>query len=135
MLAPETPPVPEVALEEVMPISVANPHPNRFKPLPLGMRVGGPYNIQPIGVNKRIPSLKRQAEMLDEEVREGEETAEEQAQEVEAEEKGDTGRVMIGYQRSAVLGLGSVWCWVDEDRDGGKMIDGYWEIQRRNMGM
>lgn len=46
-----------------------------------------------------------------------------------------SGTVAIGYQRSAHYGLGSVWCWVDDDRAGGRQLDGYWEIKERNMGM
>ncbi|KAL7419642.1 hypothetical protein Q5752_005555 [Cryptotrichosporon argae] len=52
---------------------------------------------------------------------------------VEVDGKG--GSVSIGYQRSANYGLGSVWCWVDEARDAGRRIDGYWPMKERNMGI
>ena len=29
--------------------------------------------------------------------------------------------------RSKTFGLGSVWCWVDEEREKGVRADGYWE--------
>lgn len=45
------------------------------------------------------------------------------------------GSILIGYQRSAKLGLGSVWCWIDDDRDGGQRVDGWWKLDKRNMGM
>jgi hypothetical protein len=45
------------------------------------------------------------------------------------------GTVAIGYQRSANYGLGSVFCWVDDDKDKGKRLDGYWTIKERNMGV
>lgn len=43
--------------------------------------------------------------------------------------------VLIAYQRSAKFGLGSVLCWVDDDRDSGTVIDGYWQEKERNMGV
>jgi len=45
------------------------------------------------------------------------------------------GRVLLGYQASATYGLGSVWCWVDEEKGDGKLIDGWWEVKERNMGV
>ncbi|ODO09192.1 hypothetical protein I350_02792 [Cryptococcus amylolentus CBS 6273] len=47
------------------------------------------------------------------------------------------GSILIGYQRSAKLGLGSVYCWVDGDREDekGKRVDGWWKLDKRNMGM
>lgn len=45
------------------------------------------------------------------------------------------GTVAIGFQRSANYGLGSVHCWVDEDRAKGRRLDGWWEIKERNMGI
>lgn len=48
---------------------------------------------------------------------------------------GPAGSVSIGYQRSATYGLGSVWCWVDDDTNDGELIDGWWEVKERNMGM
>lgn len=47
----------------------------------------------------------------------------------------NSGTVAVGYQRSAHYGLGSVWCWVDGDREAGKRLDGFWEIKERNMGI
>nr|XP_018264557.1 uncharacterized protein I303_02727 [Kwoniella dejecticola CBS 10117]OBR86715.1 hypothetical protein I303_02727 [Kwoniella dejecticola CBS 10117] len=49
--------------------------------------------------------------------------------------RGSGGSVFIGYQRSAHLGLGSVWCWVDDDRIQGTQVDGWWKLDKRNMGM
>lgn len=43
--------------------------------------------------------------------------------------------VLIAYQRSAMFGLGSVLCWVDDDREKGTVIDGYWKEKERNMGV
>jgi hypothetical protein len=121
------PPLPEVAMEEE-PAPEPEIGRNRFKPIPLGMRPEGPYNINPVGVtDKRVylGNVRRQ---------DGEESEAEQEIEV-TRERGEDGRVMIGYQRSATLGLGSVWCWVDDDREGGRMIEGYWAMRQRNMGM
>lgn len=47
----------------------------------------------------------------------------------------DGGTVAIGYQRSANYGLGSVFCWVDNEREHGRRLDGYWTIKERNMGI
>lgn len=47
----------------------------------------------------------------------------------------ESASVLISYQRSAVFGLGSVLCWVDEAREAGQVIDGYWKEKERNMGM
>nr|XP_019050219.1 hypothetical protein I302_00644 [Kwoniella bestiolae CBS 10118]OCF29149.1 hypothetical protein I302_00644 [Kwoniella bestiolae CBS 10118] len=51
------------------------------------------------------------------------------------QKRGSGGSVLIGYQRSAKLGLGSVWCWVDDDRIQGTQVDGWWKLDKRNMGM
>lgn len=53
----------------------------------------------------------------------------------QASASANLGTVAVGYQRSAHYGLGSVWCWVDEDRSAGKRLDGWWEIKERNMGI
>ncbi|KAJ4470799.1 hypothetical protein J3R30DRAFT_3530589 [Lentinula aciculospora] len=37
------------------------------------------------------------------------------------------GRIRVTYLRSESYGLGSAWCWVDEERNKGKRLDGYWE--------
>jgi hypothetical protein len=47
----------------------------------------------------------------------------------------ESAAVLISYQRSAKFGLGSILCWVDDARDNGKVIDGYWKEKERNMGM
>ncbi len=94
---------------------------NRFDPIPLGMRPGGPYNIHPIGVIDKANN--------------GRKLGRQRARIMRQLERQEGGRVMIGYQRSATLGLGSVWCWVDDNRERGGMIEGYWDIKERNMGM
>jgi hypothetical protein len=50
-------------------------------------------------------------------------------------ESGDGGTIAIGYQRSAHYGLGSVLCWIDDDKEGAKRLDGYWAMKERNMGI
>ncbi|ORY35911.1 hypothetical protein BCR39DRAFT_568808 [Naematelia encephala] len=37
------------------------------------------------------------------------------------------GKVTLSYQRSAAFGLGSINCWVDDDRASSRRVDGYWE--------
>lgn len=32
----------------------------------------------------------------------------------------------MNFLRSETFGLGSVVCWVDNDRDRGTVLDGYW---------
>ena len=108
--------VPDITMEGKNPSSQEGPH--RFDPLPLGMRPGGPYNIHQVGVND------------ERDIR-----VEDKRQSALEEEDSHTGRVMIGYQRSATLNLGSVCCWVDGDRENGKVIDGWWDIRERNMGV
>jgi len=49
--------------------------------------------------------------------------------------RAESASVLIAYQRSAMFGLGSVLCWVDDDRSAGQIIDGYWREKERNMGM
>jgi hypothetical protein len=49
--------------------------------------------------------------------------------------RAESASVLISYQRSAMFGLGSVLCWVDDDRASGQTIDGYWREKERNMGM
>lgn len=41
----------------------------------------------------------------------------------------------IAYQRSKFYGLGQVSCWVDDDMRGTRTVDGYWDIEERNMGV
>lgn len=88
-----------------------------FEPLPLAIRPGAPYNFYPVGVSV--------------EVREGEV----EKRQYPEQDGVEGGRVLIGYQQSATIGLGSVWCWVDDDKNEGKQINGWWQIQERNMGM
>lgn len=45
------------------------------------------------------------------------------------------GSVAIAYQRSKFYGLGQVSCWVDDDMRGTRTVDGYWDIEERNMGV
>ena len=103
-------------MEEMNLWSEVRPH--RFDPLPLDMRPGAPDNIGSMSTNDKRDTrvdVKRQS--------------------MQEERNSQSGRVMIGYQRSATLSLGSVCCWVDGDRDDGKVLDGWWDIQERNMGM
>lgn len=46
-----------------------------------------------------------------------------------------TGSIALGFQRSSSLGFGAVSCWVDNERDKAKRLDGYWDIVDRNMGV
>ncbi|KAJ3805715.1 hypothetical protein F5876DRAFT_81473 [Lentinula aff. lateritia] len=39
------------------------------------------------------------------------------------------GRVRVTYLRSGSYGLGSVWCWLDDNREKGKRLDGYWTLK------
>ncbi|KAJ4470801.1 hypothetical protein J3R30DRAFT_1122654 [Lentinula aciculospora] len=39
------------------------------------------------------------------------------------------GRVRVTYLRSESYGLGSVWCWLDNDRQKGRRLDGYWTLK------
>ncbi|ORY23426.1 hypothetical protein BCR39DRAFT_549216 [Naematelia encephala] len=92
---------------------------SRFHPLPLAARPGGPYNPNPIGSR----GLGLDSDGL------------EKRQHWAADSWDEGGRVLLGYQRSATYGLGSVWCWADDQKDEGTLIDGWWEIAERNMGM
>ena len=116
-----------------------------FEPLPLAMRPNAPYNVQPMGV---VIGQMGKRRLADDEADETDETIEvdpqdthvgtprkEKRQYPEAEDFVDGARVMIGFQRSAVLGLGSVFCWVDNDTASGRRVEGWWEIEERNMGM
>jgi hypothetical protein len=115
-----------------------------FEPLPLAMRPNAPYNVQPMGVILDPMGRKRRrtANDVDEEVpEENEVEVQVQSRDIESRQYPDTeeyvdgARVMIGFQKSAVLGLGSVFCWVDGDKAAGKTIEGWWDIEERNMGM
>lgn len=39
------------------------------------------------------------------------------------------GVVELHYLRSAIFGLGSVKCWVDDDVDHVEIIEGYWDLE------
>ncbi|KZT33438.1 hypothetical protein SISSUDRAFT_1054222 [Sistotremastrum suecicum HHB10207 ss-3] len=47
---------------------------------------------------------------------------------------GVIGRVRLTYLRSFSFGLGSVWCWIDEDHAGGRRLDGWWNVEHMNTG-
>jgi hypothetical protein len=94
--------------DEISDIPDETPALRKFAPLPLAARPGGP--IDPFTINDDDSLRKRDTGI-------------------------GAGAVLIGYQRSAILGLGSVYCWVDEDREEGTTINGYWDIKERNMGM
>lgn len=96
-----------------------------FEPLPLAMRPKTPYNIQPLGVIIDNIGRKRRRSRRTESKR----------QYPEVEEMVDGARVLIGFQKSATLGLGSVFCWVDGDKAGGRRVEGWWDIEERNPGM
>lgn len=53
---------------------------------------------------------------------------------IRREEAEGTNTVGISFQQSATFGLGSVYCWVDDDVDNGSRVDGWWPIRERNMG-
>lgn len=107
-----------------------------FEPLPLAMRPNAPYNVQPMGVIiDQLGRKRRRGKDDDEKAEEEQVKRVEKRQYPEMEEFIDGARVMIGFQRSAVLGLGSVFCWVDDDRGSGRRVEGWWEIEERNMGM
>ncbi|WVR03959.1 hypothetical protein IAU60_000958 [Kwoniella sp. DSM 27419] len=97
----------------------------RFDPLPMAMRPGGPYNphAQNFDNTRRARARDRGA----------------RRRSVKSKSSRPTprggGSVMIGYLRSAHLGLGSVSCWVDGDRTKGTRVDGWWKMDKRNMGM
>ena len=38
-----------------------------------------------------------------------------------------TGAWTLYYLRSRKKGLGSMWCWADDERDRGAKVEGYWE--------
>jgi hypothetical protein len=38
------------------------------------------------------------------------------------------GMVQMHSLRSATFGLGTVYCWVDDERDKGVKLDGYWDL-------
>ncbi|WWD16677.1 hypothetical protein CI109_101107 [Kwoniella shandongensis] len=112
----------------------------RFSPPPLAMRPGGPYN-QAADSRESTPRSRRRKtssprqrsrpQALDQQTRARRWLS---GPNQPRSRKAD-GSVLIGYQRSAKLGLGSVWCWVDDKRMQGTQVDGWWKLDKRNMGM
>ncbi|KAJ3786705.1 hypothetical protein GGU10DRAFT_418738 [Lentinula aff. detonsa] len=43
------------------------------------------------------------------------------------------GRVRVTYLRSESFGLGSMWCWLDDNRQKGRRLDGYWHLKDINV--
>ncbi|KAJ3798565.1 hypothetical protein GGU11DRAFT_780235 [Lentinula aff. detonsa] len=43
------------------------------------------------------------------------------------------GRVRVTYLRSESWGLGSAWCWIDDDRQNGQRLDGYWKYKNAHV--
>ncbi|KAJ3805717.1 hypothetical protein F5876DRAFT_69563 [Lentinula aff. lateritia] len=43
------------------------------------------------------------------------------------------GRVRVTYLKSESYGLGSVWCWIDGDREKGERLDGWWPVENINV--
>lgn len=39
------------------------------------------------------------------------------------------GTVELHYLRSAIFGLGTIKCWVDDDEDQVNIIEGYWNLE------
>ena len=110
-----------------------------FEPLPLAMRPNAPYNVQPMGVI--IDQLGRRRKRNAAQKARGAESVKPLAERMDRRQYPDVdeiiegARVMIGFQQSATLGLGSVYCWVDDNQSDGTRVDGWWEIEERNMGM
>ncbi|WVW79988.1 hypothetical protein I302_101961 [Kwoniella bestiolae CBS 10118] len=126
----------------------------RFKPIPLSSRPGGPFNVHADEHEKVSRSSRRSrrhtqnpSPVLASKRNETVPTSVERDilhTDIDArrfisfdkrQKRGSGGSVLIGYQRSAKLGLGSVWCWVDDDRIQGTQVDGWWKLDKRNMGM
>ncbi|KAK8861417.1 hypothetical protein IAR55_002236 [Kwoniella newhampshirensis] len=104
-----------------------------FDPPPLAMRPGGAYNVksnthQEQRRRRYTPKSHRRREARKDERRWISGPNQPRSRKAD-------GSVLIGYQRSAKLGLGSVWCWVDDDRMQGTQVDGWWKLDKRNMGM
>ncbi|WVQ79025.1 hypothetical protein IAT38_001117 [Cryptococcus sp. DSM 104549] len=103
---------------------------NKFEPLPIAMRPGGPYNPDSKESDYRHHSTRSPPHAHAQARTRRFLTAPNERQASDA-----GGSVFIGYQRSAKLGLGSVWCWVDDERMRGTQVDGWWKLDKRNMGM
>ncbi|KAJ3718514.1 hypothetical protein C8R42DRAFT_629851 [Lentinula raphanica] len=43
------------------------------------------------------------------------------------------GRVRVTYLRSGSWGLGSALCWIDDDKENGKRLDGYWTYKNAHV--
>ncbi|KAF5378937.1 hypothetical protein D9757_008717 [Collybiopsis confluens] len=39
------------------------------------------------------------------------------------------GRIRLTFLRSKTYGLGSAWCWLDDDRAAGTQMDGWWNVE------
>ncbi|WWC87702.1 uncharacterized protein L201_002594 [Kwoniella dendrophila CBS 6074] len=126
---------------------------NRFEPLPFGLRPGGPFNIHAnehkhvsdagstesrrsrlVKRSKKSINSKKTNQVIspiEEDILS--ETSSSKRQ-ISGSRPGSGGRILIGYQRS-ISGFGSVWCWVDDDRLKGTQVDGWWKLNKRNMGM
>ncbi|KAF8480602.1 hypothetical protein JB92DRAFT_3040853 [Gautieria morchelliformis] len=46
---------------------------------------------------------------------------------------GPMGRVRITYLKSKTFGLGDAWCWLDDDRKGGKRVVSWWNLEKYNL--
>ncbi|WWC99168.1 hypothetical protein V866_006063 [Kwoniella sp. B9012] len=133
---------------------------DRFKPIALSSRPGGPFNLhadeheQVSGSNKKskrrrsrqressssnynkISANVTSATTVESEILDSDkESRRFISSPNKRQNRGSGGSILIGYQRSAKLGLGSVWCWVDDDRIQGTQVDGWWKLDKRNMGM
>ncbi|OCF42382.1 hypothetical protein I317_03757 [Kwoniella heveanensis CBS 569] len=122
-----------------------------FEPLPLGMRPGGPYNPNAQNYGNARDSRRSRFHPKEKLIRKGKRStssyhpsastnttlsiSERDEGMNKRQVRGAGGSVLIGYQRSAKLGLGSVWCWVDDSRMQGTQVDGWWRLDKRNMGM
>ena len=87
-----------------------------FEPLPLAMRPDD-HDSQAMGIIIDNIGRRRKRQYPD------------------IEEVSDGARVIIGFQKSATLGLGSVYCWVDDNQAAVTRVEGWWDIEERNMGM
>jgi len=39
---------------------------------------------------------------------------------------GLVGRVRVSYLRSNTFGLGDIWCWMDDNKNMGRLFQGWW---------
>lgn len=128
--APHVPPPPPPPMSEEEALDdVASEHTDKigFEPLPLALRPNGALDVNHMGVVIDHVGRRKRSEVVTSTMA--------KRQYPDAEEIIDGARVVIGFQKSATLGLGSVYCWVDDDRASGTRVEGWWEIEERNMGM